>query len=360
MAVVLDTLLHWLIGAVAILGMFLLLVAPHEAGHMAIAKLFGVRVYEYAVGMGSKLWSFTRGGTVYALRMIPIGGYVRLAGMEEGDFEAIDGFHTKPAYQRALVLLAGPCVNFLMAAVLATGLYMTQLNDDPGKVVGVQQGTPAYAAGLRPNDSIRAVNGTKVARFDQIQQIERKDPTKPLALTVARPDGSTFTASVTPRYDSQNKAYLIGISVAPVVTPADALRAGVEFPWTATQRMVSGIAMLVTGQVPGGLLGSNGVTGAVGIGYITYESALAGPLYWVQLAALFSMALGLANLLPLPALDGGRLLVVAAEKLRGRPFDREREMAIQRAGLVALFALMILIAFLDVQRIATGQFQGLK
>jgi regulator of sigma E protease len=118
--------------------------------------------------------------------------------------------------------------------------------------------------------------------------------------------------------------------------------------------------MLVTGQIPGGLLGSSGVTGAVGIGYITYESANAGLVYWVQLAALFSMALGLANLLPLPALDGGRLLVVIAEKLRGRPFDREREMAIQRAGLVALFALMILIAFLDVQRIATGQFQGLK
>lgn len=357
---VLNTLFHWLIGAVAIVAMFLLLVAPHEAGHMALAKFFGVRVYEFSVGMGSKLWSFTRGGTMYAVRAIPIGGYVRLAGMEEGDFEAMDGFHTKPAYQRALVLLAGPAVNFLMAAVLATGLYMTQLNDDPGKVVNVAPSTPAYAQGLRSGDSIRSVNGQRILRFDQIQQIERADPTKPLVLTVARPNGSTYTATVTPRYDSQVKAYLIGITVAQVVTPGDALRAGATFPWTATTKMVSGIAMLVTGQIPGGLLGSQGVTGAVGIGYITYESANAGLVYWVQLAALFSMALGLANLLPLPALDGGRLLVVIAEKLRGRPFDREREMAIQRAGLVALFALMILIAFLDVQRIATGQFQGLK
>ena len=154
--------------------------------------------------------------------------------------------------------------------------------------------------------------------------------------------------------------FLIGIVVAAVVTPGDALCAGVTFPYTATVQMGSGLATLVTGQVPGGLLGPNGLTGAVGISYITYAYANQGVFYWLQLAAFFSMALGLANLLPLPALDGGRIVVVLAEKLRGRPFDREREMAIQRAGLVALFALMIFIAFLDVQRIATGQFAGLK
>jgi regulator of sigma E protease len=351
---------HWLIGAVAIIAMFILLVAPHEAGHMALAKLFGVRVYEYAIGMGTKLWSFTRGGTLYALRAVPVGGYVRLAGMEEGDFEAIDGFHTRHAYQRLLILLAGPAVNFVMAGLLVTFVFMLQLNDDPGKVVAVDPNTPAAAQGIRPQDSIKTVDGQPIKRQDQIQKIEQADPTKPLVLAVKRPDGSTYTASVTPRYDSVRKQYLIGIVVASVVTPVDALRAGVTFPGTATTQMVSGLATLVTGQVPGGLLGPNGLTGAVGISYITYTYANQGIFYWLQLAAFFSMALGLANLLPLPALDGGRIVVVLAEKLRGRPFDREREMAIQRAGLVALFALMILIAFLDVQRIATGQFAGLK
>jgi regulator of sigma E protease len=102
------------------------------------------------------------------------------------------------------------------------------------------------------------------------------------------------------------------------------------------------------------------VTGAVGIGALTYQQANQGFFNWLQLAALLSMALGLANLLPLPALDGGRMVVVLMEAVRGRPFDREREMAIQRAGLMALLALMVVIAFLDVQRIATGQFPGLK
>jgi regulator of sigma E protease len=351
---------HWLIGAISIIAMFILLVAPHEAGHMALAKLFGVRVYEYAIGMGTRLWSFTRGNTVYALRAVPVGGYVRLAGMEEGDFEAIDGFHTRPAYQRLLILLAGPAVNFLMAAVLVTALWMSQLNDDPGKIIAVVAATPASAQGIRPGDSIQTVDGQPVKRQDQIQKIEQADPQKPLVLVARRPDGSTYTASVVPRYDSQRKQYLIGISVAQMVTPLEALRTGATFPYTATTQMVGGLATLVTGQVPGGLLGPNGLTGAVGISYITVAYANQGVIYWLQLAAFFSMALGLANLLPLPALDGGRIVVVLAEKLRGRPFDRDREMAIQRAGLVALFALMILIAFLDVQRIATGQFAGLK
>jgi regulator of sigma E protease len=351
---------HWLIGAVAILGMFILLVAPHEAGHMALAKFFGVRVYEYSIGMGTRLWSITRANTLYALRAVPIGGYVRLAGMEEGDFEAIDGFHTRAAYQRLLILLAGPAVNFLMAALLVTGLLMTQLNDDPGKIDSVGVDTPAASQGIRPGDSIQTVDGQPLRAQTQIQKIEQANPTRPLVLVVQRPGGSTYTATVTPRYDSQQKEYLIGIVVSQVVTPIDAVASGLSFPYTAAREMVSGIATLVTGQVPGGLLGPNGLTGAVGISYITVTYANQGISMWLQLAAFFSMALGLANLLPLPALDGGRIVVVLAEKLRGRPFDREREMAIQRAGLVALFALMILIAFLDVQRIATGQFAGLR
>jgi regulator of sigma E protease len=351
---------HWAIGVIAIVAMFILLVAPHEAGHMALAKVFGVRVYEYAIGMGTRLWSFTRDNTLYALRAIPLGGYVRLAGMEEGDFQAPDGFHARPAWQRLLILAAGPFVNFVMAAVLMTAVDLTMLNDDPGKVVGVYQGLPAYAQGIRPGDSIRSINGQPVRQQDQIRTVEQKNHDAPLSLLIRRPDGSTFTASVTPRYDAQAKAYHIGVEIAGVVAPLDAVSAGIRFPFVSIGFIVKGMGALVTGQIPGGLLGPSGLTGAVGIGYITYTSANQGFASWLQLAAILSVALGLANLLPLPALDGGRVVVVLAEKLRGRPFDREREMAIQRAGLIALLALMVVIAFLDVQRIATGQFPGMR
>lgn len=355
-----PTLLHWLIGAVAIVGMFMILVAPHEAGHMLVAKAVGVRVYEYAIGMGTKLWSYTRNTTMYALRLIPFGGYVRLAGMDEGDFDAADGFHTKPALGRLSILLAGPAVNFVIAALLFTCYSLSLVNSDPGKVQIVYQGEPAYQAGIRPGDSIQTVDGQRITYPDQIRQIEQRDPTKPLVLTIRRPDGSTYRTTMTPQWDKQDKAYLIGVVPMGVMTPLQAVTAGVKFPVVATGAIFQGIGELITGQIKGGILGPGGVTGAVGIGYLTYTTANEGFFQWLQLAALLSVALGIGNLLPLPALDGGRIVVVLAEVLRGRPFDREREMAIQRAGLMALLALMVFIAALDVQRIATGEFSGLK
>src|SRR2546429_10010572 len=108
---------------IAIVPLFLLLVVPHEGGHFAMAKLFRVHVREYSVGMGARLWSTVRSGTLYALRAFPLGGYVRLAGMEPDDYGDPNGFHTKPAYQRMLILLGGPAAHFVVATALMTGAY---------------------------------------------------------------------------------------------------------------------------------------------------------------------------------------------------------------------------------------------
>ena len=132
-----------LLVVIAVAGMFLLLIAPHEAGHFALAKLFKVRVIEFSIGAGTKLWSTTRGGTLYAIRAIPVIGYVRMGGMEAGDFEDPSGFHHKTAWQRILILAAGPAANFVVAILLFTGLGLTQLNDDVGKVARVVPNSPA-------------------------------------------------------------------------------------------------------------------------------------------------------------------------------------------------------------------------
>src|SRR5437879_2943727 len=145
-----------LLVVIAVAGMFLLLIAPHEAGHFLVAKLFKVRVIEFSIGAGTKLWSATRGGTLYALRLLPILGYVRMGGMEAGDFEAAGGFHSKPPLQRIAILAAGPVANFLVAMVLVAGVGLTQLNDDPGKIQRVLPGKPAAVAGLQVGDSIRS------------------------------------------------------------------------------------------------------------------------------------------------------------------------------------------------------------
>ena len=145
-----------------------------------------------------------------------------------------------------------------------------------------------------------------------------------------------------------------------VVTVKDAAVNGLAFPFVAVSNIVQGLSQLVTGQVPGGLLGPNGVTGPIGIAYVTEQSISLGPDTYLFFVALLSVALGFTNLLPFLALDGGRMAVVLIEVLRRRPFDRTSELNFQRFGLVALLGLAAVISFLDIQRIVTGQFPGLS
>ena len=349
-----------LLYVVGIGGMFLLLIAPHEGGHFLFAKLFRVRVIEFSVGAGTKLWSTTRGGTLYALRALPILGYVRMGGMELGDFEAANGFHSKPAWQRIVVLAGGPAANFVVAMLLITAFGLTQLNTDPGKVFSVSPGSPAAAAGIQAGDSIRAVNGQPFTTPGLVGQQEAAAPGAALTLSGVHANGQPFSYSVTPKCDSPGKNCLIGIGIPrQLATVQSAVVNGVEFPFNAVSGIVQGLWSLISGQVPGGLLGPQGLTGPIGIANTAREAVIAGPPTYVLLAALLSVALGFTNLLPLLALDGGRIVVVVIEALRRRPFDRTAELNLQRIGLVALLAMAAVITFLDIQRIATGQFPGL-
>jgi len=348
-----------LLYVVGIGGMFLLLIAPHEGGHFLFAKLFKVRVIEFSVGAGTKLWSFTRGGTLYALRAFPILGYVRMGGMEAGDFEAPNGFHSKPAWQRITILAGGPAANFLVAMLLITGFELTQLNTDPGKVFSVAPNSPAAAAGLQPGDSIRAVNGQPFNAPGLIGQAEQAEPGAPLTLSGVHANGRPFTYSVTPKCDAQGHC-LVGIGIPrQLATVQSSVVSGVEFPFVAVGGIVQGLWSLISGQVPGGLLGREGLTGPIGIADTAAQAVNAGPPTYILLVALLSVALGFTNLLPLLALDGGRIVVVLIEALRRRPFDRAAELNLQRIGLVALLGIAVVITFLDIQRIATGQFPGL-
>src|SRR5712692_4199243 len=348
-----------LLYVVGVGGMFLLLIAPHEAGHFLFAKLFRVRVIEFSIGAGTKLWSFTRGGTLYAIRLLPILGYVRMGGMEAGDFNDANGFHSKPALQRILILVGGPAANFLVAMMLITAFGLTQLNSDPGKVLNVLPGSPAAAAGLHQGDSIRAVNGKAFNSPGLILQEEQASPGATLTLSGVHANGSPFTYVVTPRCDAQGAHCQIGVGIPrQLMNVQTAVSDGVTFPFVAVGGIVSGLWSLITGKVPGGLLGPEGLTGPIGIADVAAQSVSQGPPTYIFLVALLSVALGFTNLLPLLALDGGRIVVVIIEWLRRRPFDRTAEMNFQRWGLVALIALAAVISFLDIQRIATGQFPG--
>ena len=350
-----------LLYVVGVGGMSLLLIAPHEGGHFLFAKLFKVRVIEFSVGAGTKLWSFTRGGTLYALRAFPILGYVRMGGMEAGDFEAPNGFHSKPAWQRIVILAGGPAANFLVAMLLITGFGLTQLNTDPGKVFSVAPNSPAAAVGIQAGDSIRAVDGQPFNAPGLVGQLEQNAPGAPLTLSGIHANGRPFTYSVTPKCDAQGKNCLIGIGIPrELATVQSAVVNGVEFPFLAVGGIGKSLWSLISGQVPGGLLGSNGLTGPIGIADTAAQAVTQGPPTYILLVALLSVALGFTNLLPLLALDGGRIVVVLIEVVRRRPFDRTAELNLQRIGLVALLGIAAVITFLDIQRIATGQFPGLR
>jgi regulator of sigma E protease len=356
-----SVLLNDLLVVLGIAGMFLILIAPHEAGHFLLAKLFKVRVIEFSIGAGPKVLSFIRGGTLYALRVLPILGYVRMGGMEAGDFSEPGGFHSKTPLQRIAILAGGPIANFIVAILLVTGLGLTQLNDDPGKVVRLVPGSPAAQAGLQAGDSIRTVNGLTVTAPGFISKVENAAaPGAPLVLTGVHSDGRRFSVTVVPVCASPGHCQ-IGVGVAGrLLSAQSAVADGVTFPFVAMSGIVQGLDSLVTGKIPGGLFGPSGLTGPIGIATITSESVNQGPPNYTFLVALLSVALGFTNLLPLLALDGGRIVVVIIEWLRRRPFDRNSELNFQRWGLVALLVLAAVISFLDIQRLATGQFPGIR
>jgi len=245
--------------------------------------------------------------------------------------------------------------------ILITGFGLTQLNDAPGRVVEIIPNSPAAAAGIQKGDQLKTVDGKPITAPDQLRNAENSAPNASIVLGGVHANGKPFAYIVTPRCDATTKQCLIGISARwGVVTVQDAVVNGVAFPFVAVGKLVQGLSELVTGQVPGGLLGPKGVTGPIGIADVAYQSVALGPETYISIVAVLSVALGFTNLLPLLALDGGRMVVVLIEVVRRRPFDRAMELNFQRAGLVALLVLAAVISFLDIQRIATGTFVGLQ
>jgi regulator of sigma E protease len=345
-----------LYGILAVIAAFLLLIGSHEGGHFSIAKLVGMRVHEFSIGFGTRLWSVTRGETLYAVRAFPLGGYVRLGGMEPGEYDLPDGFHTKPAFQRFAVLAAGPLANFITASILIALILLPHSAADAATIDQVVPGSPAAAAGISTGDVVVAADGRSLDgdAVQTLKRIENAKPGAPLHVAVRRPDGTRRELALTPRYDRAQGAYIIGVQLAEY-TPLTAVGTALAFPWLTIRDIGVGIWQVATGSVPGGLGGPNGVTGPIGISRATYSAAEQGVDEYLGVLALLSVALGLTNLLPVPALDGGRIAVVLIEAVRRRPFDRQREMAVQRFGLVALMALIAVVSYIDVSRMINHQ-----
>ena len=321
---------------------FCLLIFVHEFGHFATAKMCGIKVNEFAIGMGPALFQKQKGETLYSVRAIPIGGFCAMEGEDE-DSEDERAFNNQPAWQRAIVLAAGSIMNLLTAIVLMIiiAFYMGQATTT---IETVQDASPAYEAGIMAGDEVIKINGTDIEEWSDLQTIVGGNEGEAVTFTVVR-NGSEDDIEVTPEYDKEAGRSLVGVTPTMARNPVKAVGTGITNTWDMTVMMYDLIGQLFTGDVS-----AKELSGPVGIVYVVNDSAKMGFIYVVYLAALLSLNLAVINLLPFPALDGGRLLFLVIRKITGKRVTDEMEGKIHFIGIMLLFALMIYVTWNDIIR----------
>ena len=336
---------------------FELLVVFHEFGHFIAARACGVKVVEFSVGMGPKLFSVQGKDTLFSLRGLPIGGYCSMVGEDEADEGDVEGsLASKPVWQRMLVLFAGPFFNFLLAFLLA-GVILSQAGVDRCVLTDVTPGYPAEEAGLQTGDEIIGMNRSKVVFFRDLQTWLYFHKDEPVDVSVRR-GSEKLSFHLTPKYNSEEERYMIGIVCSgrrdPVEGAGKLLYYSLQEVRFNVTSVITGLQMMVRGRIsPDNITGPVGIVESIGE---TVEETKAFGLFTVLLnlmnvALLLSANLGVMNLLPLPALDGGRLLFCFVELVLRRPVNRSLEGAVHFAGFVLLMALMAVIMMHDIGRI---------
>jgi regulator of sigma E protease len=350
--------------AIVVLG---LLIFVHELGHFTVAKLSGVTVERFSLGFGPRLLAWRRGETEYAISAVPLGGYVKMLGEDPDEevptAEAARAFSQQPLWRRAAIVVAGPFMNLVTAFVAFTIVFAVFGAGSPTaspRIGGVMQGMPAATAGLARDDTVTVIEGKAIGSWDELSDTVRKSAGRPLTMSVRHGDGSTGELVVTPEERPERspfgevigKAYLIGIERSVDVAPVSVLSAiglGAYQTYFWVKMTLLSIVKIFQGSVSARDLG-----GPILIVQAAGQQAQLGFEYLIRFLGLISVNLGVLNLLPIPALDGGHLLFFAFEAVRGKPLAiRHREMA-QQVGIFLLLALMVFVFYNDISRLVAG------
>lgn len=320
---------------------FCLLIFVHEFGHFAVAKSVGIRVNEFSLGMGPLIFHFVKGETEYSLRALPIGGYVKMEGEDE-DSDDPRAFNHKPAWQRALVVVAGSVMNILTTVLIVTAIALFA-GLATNVIAEIGEGYPSETAGLLPGDKIIQINETKIDTWNDVTTSIAKSTGDSVSVVVER-EGKQLTliSGVT---TDENGRRIIGITSELEHSFIKSIKTGLFGTWFWTKEMVNYLGLLFTG---GGSM--DDLVGPVGIVSIINNQAKLGIFYIANLTALISLNLGIINLLPIPALDGGRLLFLIVRKFTGKAISDETEAKIHFAGIILLFGLMIYLVVQDIDR----------
>lgn len=333
---------------IAAIILFGLIVFIHELGHFYFAKRSGVTIHEFAIGMGPKVFQTTKDGIKYSVRALPLGGYVSMEG-EDGESKDPNSFGKKSILQRASILLAGPLSNILLCILLLIPVFLMMGSPTNKNILGqIIEGAPAYEAGLQADDKVVEINGNKVNTWDDITKNIHGSNGDEINIKIDR-NGSIQEFKIQPIKNEQGN-YAIGIYPSVERNIFDSITSAFTTTGEMIKQMGLFLYQLVTGTVPGGA--ENAVAGPIGVIGIVSDAAKMGIGNLLYIAAVISLNLGILNLLPIPALDGGRLLMLGIEGIRGgKKLDPNKEAMLHMAGFFLLMAMMLFVTYKDITRL---------
>lgn len=353
---------YYIIPLLLVLGV---LIFFHELGHFIVAKVFGVKVLRFSLGLGPKLGAKQIGETEYAVSVIPFGGYVKMLGESMDDepispWEEHRAFSKQPVPKRMAIVMAGPLFNLLLALIIFVLFYAIAGEKIIVPEVGrIKEGSPASRAGIMQGDIIISIDGIPVKRWRDIKEIVHKKGCNPIMLTILRGE-EVLRIPVTPEegivkniFGENVNTVIIGI-IASGKTKLlklgflEAIKEGVRKSWEIIRLTCMTVIKLVERIVPVKTLG-----GPILIGQITGKIAKENWIYLVPFTAIISINLGILNLLPVPVLDGGLILLLVIELVIRRPLDQKVQEAAHKVGLILLVGLMAMVMYNDIMRILT-------
>jgi len=333
-----------------------ILILAHEWGHFMAARRIGIPVYEFSLGFGKKLFSTQKNGVEYSLRLVPMGGFVRMAGEEPGDMNNPDGFNHRTPLEKIILSFAGPFMNFVLAILIFIYAFVVigiAVPTDQPIVGELMPGKPAAVAGMQPDDRILSLNSDEIQTWTEFVDLIKTNPAGTTLKVVVDRGGQVLDISMVSVADESSSKPIVG--VYPMIEYQrqgiiEAIKLGFLQTYEMTRVLLGGLLMLLNGSASvSDLAGPVGITSMVG------EAARGGMIYLLSFTAFLSINLGIINLLPIPALDGSRIGFAVLEAIRRKPLDPEKEGFIHWLGFVFLMLLIVLATYNDLVRLLKGQ-----